>query len=192
MKTIKQYLISSIVIILGFVAVTLIYLFLIKPLVPEISDTKTKIANSNSELNQKKEKLKKLEEIKDKLEEYRKVEEKIKSVLPSEKDLPKLFHMMEVIAAESNIGLGSISSGASGASAETQSTPAATTSSSIQKISLSLDVSGTYDQIIGYLNNIGNFVQITNVNSSTLSPKEGDIVNVQISAYSLYLPISPQ
>lgn len=191
MSKIKQYLISFISIIVGLVFTSASYLFLSKPLVLKIADTKAEISTLDSSLKSKQDKLEKLKGMKDKIEEYKKIKEKINSVIPTEKDLPKVYHMMEVIAAESGVKLDSLTVGSSQASTQSTTSSTPSTSSSFQEIQITIAITVPYDTVISYLGNLNSFVQITNINGISLTP-DGDNVKASIEAYTIYNPTNPQ
>jgi Tfp pilus assembly protein PilO len=146
-------------------------------------------------LEQKNNYYSKLEEISNKLAAYKDEINKIDSALPAEASLPVLFDFIKKTSMENELILNSISpSGAGKSSSKYNKSNANTeisaeTAAGVEKISISISLSGAYPALKNFLSAIYKNARLIEVNSiSFSSPSEADLFNFDLSLETYVLP----
>ncbi len=126
----------------------------------------------------------KLEAISNKLDSYKDEFDKIKTALPAEASLPILFNFMQKTSMENGLILSDISSSKGAISSSENSGK-----TRIEKISLSLSLSGSYSAFKNFLAVIYKNSRLIRVNSiSFSSPTEEELFNFSLSLETYIFP----
>jgi len=170
------------------VILTLASLFYVwKFVLPEYQKTQGEIARVDNEISAGKIKLDSLQSTKVGLDNLGELVDRLFLAVPEDKDAPNLITELEAIAAKSKMYLPSIqiSDGAiSSASADTAVSTTTQTNSALNPISISLSVSGNFDQLNQFLTDLEKDIRFTNVKSLTLSSgNEAMSLSVQMEVY---------
>jgi len=165
------------------------------PKYQEFNRQNTVLEQETKALEQKNNYYSKLKEISNKLAAYKDEINKIDSALPAETSLPVLFDFIKKTSMENGLVLNSISpSGAGNSSSKydksnVNTETSAKSTAGVEKISLSISLSGTYPALKNFLSAIYKNARLIEVNSiSFSSPSEADLFNFDLSLEVYVLP----
>ena len=179
---------KSIVASLILLAVLTIGIFLILPKYQELKAFKIKIDEKRDELQYKEEYFSDLQETSDRLKDYKEELEKIESALPDNPSLPSFFNFLQKATSQNGLilkNLGSFSIVLPSISSVKKTVEEKATEKNVKetekkipkvkKISLAIEVSGSYSSFKNFLESLEKSARLIEVeNISFSSPKPGE------------------
>jgi len=154
------------------------------PKYQEFKQQGTLLEEKNRALEEKNNYYLKLETLSNRIDAYKEELDKINSALPAEPSLPVLFDFMQKTSMENGLILGDISS-SKGAISSLRSGG----NTGIEKVSLSIFLSGSYSAFKNFLSAIYKNSRLIEVDSvSFSSPTEGELFDFNLSLETYVFP----
>lgn len=169
----------SVFLIIGVFIITLLLVFLgIRPLLSNNKKLQGEVVAKRAELSKLEKKKMILENLKKKETEIKNDKEKVKTSLPSDKDLPKLLIQINGLVGGSGMPLKNLSLRESQvSSSETKDKEKA---SGISDFEATITSSGTYGNFKDFLAKAENALRLVNVNGFSISTSQGDALDLSI------------
>ena len=161
------------------------YYFILEPKYQEVGiGGRYDLDNLKQEFTKRQEYLKDLKTLADNYQEVNQVDiEKLKKILPEEKDIPELFVQLQALAEEHNFLLVSVSINESAEAVKKK-----TGTEGIKKLSISLNLissgeTGDYDELKEFLTTLEHNLRLFDVNAVYFSP---DSPNYTLDIFTYY------